>query len=144
MQGILLVATQFLLIALLAWPFSAPVWIVPSLLLVLPAVFLAGWTLTCNRPGNFNIRPELKKGAQLITTGPYAFVRHPMYVCVLWFGLVAALLYASVFKLLMLLLLYIVLWMKAGLEEKALRVQFPDYANYAAAVGRFLPEKWRG
>ena len=133
-------AVQFLLIALLIWPYTAAVWIVPAL----PALALAIWTLSYNRPGNFNIRPELKEGAQLIKTGPYGLVRHPMYVCALWFGLSAVLLYASWLKLLWLLFLFAVLWMKSSLEEKALRGCFPDYAAYAANVGRFLPKKMPG
>ncbi len=144
MKGILLVGAQFVLIALLLWPFTAPVWLLPSMLLALPAMALAFWTLAYNRPGNFNIRPVLKEGAQLITSGPYARVRHPMYVCVLWFGLAAALLYSSWLKLLLLLLLFAVLWMKAAEEEKGLRASFPAYASYAATVGRFLPKQMPG
>ena len=42
------------------------------------AVTLAIWTLTVNRPGNFRIVPDPKTGGQLITSGPYHWIRHPM------------------------------------------------------------------
>lgn len=137
--GLLLVSAQFLLIASLIWPFSPVALFWPAALLAMPAVALALWTLACNRPGNFNIRPALKEGAQLITHGPYAWVRHPMYVCVLWFGVAAVVLYASWLKVLLWLALLIVLWLKAAVEEAALMAHFAAYGTYAATVGRFVP-----
>lgn len=137
--GPVLVGAQFLLIALLIWPFSPAALIWPAALLAIPAVVLALWTLTCNRPGNFNIRPALKEGAQLITHGPYVWVRHPMYLCVLWFGVAAIVLYASWLKVIFWLALLVVLWLKAAVEEAALVAHFAAYPAYAATVGRFVP-----
>lgn len=139
MQSVLLVAAQFMLIALLIWPSSGLLYIWPALLLALPALALAIWTLFHNRPGNFNIRPTLKAGALLVTDGPYAWVRHPMYVCVLWMGIAAVVLYASWLKLAALMALAGVLWLKAAVEEKALRLKFPSYEEYASRVPRFIP-----
>ena len=139
MYGGLLVSAQFMLIMLLIWPWTAPVFVLPALLLTLPALALGIWILRHNRIGNFNVRPELKSGAQLIIDGPYALVRHPMYVAVLWLGLCAVVLYASTVALLLLGLLYLVLDRKAALEESYLRIHFADYEAYADKVWRFLP-----
>ena len=139
MYGRFLVCAQFLLIMLLIWPWTAPVFVLPALLLTLPALALGIWILRHNRIGNFNIRPELKSGAQLIIDGPYALVRHPMYVAVLWLGLCAVVLYASAAALLLWGLLYWVLDRKAAIEETYLRIHFADYEAYANKVGRFLP-----
>ena len=38
--------------------------------------------LQYNRRHNFYIRPILKEGAKLVTTGIYRYVRHPMYLSV--------------------------------------------------------------
>jgi protein-S-isoprenylcysteine O-methyltransferase Ste14 len=141
MYGRLLVAAQFTLIMLLIWPWTVPVLMWPALLMILPALVFGVWILKHNRIGNFNIRPELKSGSQLITDGPYALVRHPMYVAVLWFGLCAVLLYASAAALLLWGLLLVVLDRKAALEEIYLRAHFADYAAYANRVGRFLPRR---
>lgn len=141
MYGRLLVSAQFLLIMLLIWPWTAPVFVLPALLLTLPALALGIWILRHNRIGNFNIRPELKSGAQLIIEGPYALVRHPMYVAVLWLGLCAVVLYASAATLLLWGLLYWVLDRKAVIEETYLRIHFDDYEAYADKVGRFLPRR---
>lgn len=140
-SGRLLVAVQFLLIALLIWPWSAPVFVVPAIAMALPAVAFGLWILKHNRPGNFNIRPELKPGARLVVDGPYALVRHPMYVAVLWLGLCAVLLYVSAVGCLLWLLLLLVLDRKASLEERYLRAHFPEYTAYAEKIGRFLPKR---
>ena len=144
MYGRLLVTAQFLLIMLLIWPWTAPVFVLPALLMTLPALVLGIWILRHNRIGNFNIRPELKSGAQLIVDGPYALVRHPMYVMVLWLGLCAVVLYASAAALLSWGLLYWVLDRKAALEESYLRIHFAEYEAYADKVGRFLPRYLSG
>lgn len=144
MYGGLLVSAQFMLIMLLIWPWVAPVFVLPALLLTLPALAFGVWILRHNRIGNFNIRPELKSGAQLIIDGPYALVRHPMYVAVLWLGLCAVVLYASTAALLLWGLLYWVLDRKAALEESYLRIHFTAYEAYAEKVGRFLPRRQPG
>jgi protein-S-isoprenylcysteine O-methyltransferase Ste14 len=144
MYGGLLVTGQFMLIMLLIWPWTAPVFVLPALLMTLPALVLGIWILRHNRIGNFNIRPELKSGARLVVGGPYALVRHPMYLVVLWLGLCAVVLYASAAALLLWGLLYWVLDRKAALEESYLRIHFAEYEAYADKVGRFLPRRIPG
>ena len=48
------------------------------------------WALSCNRPGNFNIRPTPRAGGQLVQQGPYRWIRHPMYTAVMACGLACA------------------------------------------------------
>lgn len=144
MYGRLLVTAQFLLIMLLIWPWTAPVFVLPALLMTLPALVFGIWILRHNRIGNFNIRPELKSGARLIVDGPYALVRHPMYVVVLWLCLCAVVLYVSAAALLLWGLLYWVLDRKAALEESYLRTHFAEYEAYADKLGRFLPRRLPG
>jgi protein-S-isoprenylcysteine O-methyltransferase Ste14 len=139
LAGQFLVAAQFALILWLIWPFTAQHWSPIALALVGAAVVLGVWTLAHNRPGNFNIRPQAKAGAQLVTGGPYRFVRHPMYSAVLLFAAAEAVAYADPWKILAVLLLAAVLLGKAVLEERALAVQFAAYPAYAARVRRLVP-----
>ena len=141
MYGRFLVAAQFMLIGLLIWPWTSPVFVLPALLMTLPALAFGIWILRHNRIGNFNIRPELKSGARLIIDGPYALVRHPMYVAVLWLGLCAVVLYASAMAVLLWVLLFLVLDRKAAVEETYLHTHFANYQAYADKVGRFLPRR---
>lgn len=103
------------------------------------SVGLAGWTLWHNRLGNFNVHPEPKTNGQLVTTGPYRLIRHPMYTAVL---LLAAGLVCVADQLLAWLAcaaLFAVLWVKAMLEERWLRECHPRYANYCQRSKRFIP-----
>jgi len=82
----------------------------------------------------------LKEGHELITSGPYALVRHPIYMGLLltvlgcaiargeWRGLVA---FAIVFG---------ELWHKLSLEEKWMREQFGEsYTAYSQRVSTLVP-----
>ncbi len=137
--GHLLVAAQFALLAWLIWPLTAQAWSLPALALLGCALALGVWTLTHNRPGNFNIRPEPKASAKFVTSGPYRFVRNPMYCAVLLFAAAFVLAYGDPWKILCWLALALVLLAKALLEERGLRATFPGYAEYAARVRRFIP-----
>ena len=138
MQGRLLVAVQFALIAWLIWPFTPQVWSALALALLLPSLLLGVWTLLHNRPGNFNIRPEPKASGRLVTGGPYRYIRHPMYSALLLFAAAEVAAYADVWKLAAWLLLAAVLWGKTVLEERGLREKHVDYAAYAGRVRRFV------
>jgi len=137
-----LVAVQFgLILALVGaarWPVPQLAW-PPTLFLLALAVVLGVWTLGYNRLGNFNIRPELRRGARLITGGPYRHIRHPMYTSVL-LG-VGALVVADArpWRIALLVALLVVLILKAAREEQYLRAAFPEYAAYAARTWRFVP-----
>ena len=85
--GSLLVALQFgcmLLLAVLALPAAARGAIAPACwLLAVASLALAVWILLHNRLGNFNIQPLPKQHGVLVTSGPYHWIRHPMYTTVM-------------------------------------------------------------
>lgn len=97
------------------------------------------WTLRHNRIGNFNVHPEPKAAGLLVTSGPYRYVRHPMYVALLLFGAAVCFFYRDAWKIACWLVLALVLWAKSILEERALRRHFADYVGYAQRVRRFIP-----
>lgn len=137
-----LVALQLGLIVTLIvatrWPVLPRAW--PLMLFLLGmAVLLGVWALGFNRWGNFNIRPELRAGARLVTRGPYRWIRHPMYASVL-LG-VGALVYADprLWRVVLLVALLCVLMVKAAREEAYLRAAFPEYSAYAARTWRLIP-----
>ncbi len=82
----------------------------------------------------------IKEGHQLITSGPYALVRHPIY-CGLLLGFVGSAVALGQWRgLLAVALVFGVLWYKLGLEEKWLRVQFGDsYDSYCRRVRALIP-----
>ena len=138
-MGRLLVAAQFALLAWLIWPLTAQVWSLPALALLACATSLGVWTLAHNRPGNFNIRPEPKTSGRLVTSGPYQYVRNPMYSALLLFAAAEVVAYDDIWKIACWFALALVLLAKALLEERALHALFPGYAEYAKRVRRFIP-----
>ncbi|WP_333604995.1 methyltransferase family protein [Novosphingobium sp.] len=72
-------------------------------------------------------------------SGLYRFVRHPMYSGYLINHLGILLLFLSVWNVAVIALCWILLWMRAGEEEKVL-LQDPAYRSYASAVrSRLIP-----
>lgn len=124
----------FLLVAAFAW-FSHPT--IGSLWAGIPAS-LCGLALRAWAAGH------LAKNAQLAQSGPYAWVRNPLYIGTLLVaaGLVVAsrsiglgILFAAVFGLIYLPVIQ--------LEEQHLRSLFPEYADYAQRVPALLPRlRW--
>ena len=137
--GRLLVAAQFALLAWLIWPLTPQAWSPPALALLACAGALGLWTLVHNRPGNFNIRPEPKVSGRLVTSGPYRYVRNPMYSALLLFAAAEVVAYRDPWKILCWLALALVLLAKSMLEERGLREQHSAYAEYAKRVRRFIP-----
>jgi len=137
--GRLLVAAQFALIGWLIWPLTPQAWSPPALVLLGGAIMLGAWSVVHNRPGNFNIHPEPKASGQLITEGPYRFMRNPMYSALLLFAAAEVIAYADRWKIICWFALALVLLAKSLLEERGLRARFPEYAVYTKRVRRFIP-----
>ncbi len=136
------VAAQFgIIAAMLLWPAhwrpGAAAWALAA-----AAVALAGWVFAYNRPGNFNVRPEPKDGARMVTGGPYARVRHPMYSALLLGCAALPAAAPDLPRVLGWVLLVLVLRGKSALEEKLLLQRWPDYAAYRARTQRFVPWIW--
>ncbi|MDZ7653677.1 MAG: isoprenylcysteine carboxylmethyltransferase family protein [Burkholderiaceae bacterium] len=138
----LLVALQFALIAVLLLTTEAagtPVANALAFACVIAGTFVGVAALAANRPGNFNVQPELKAGARLISDGIYAHIRHPMYTAVLLVMLAAVAADLRAWRVLVWLALLAVLLAKAVREEDYLRARFPEYAAYQARSARLLP-----
>jgi protein-S-isoprenylcysteine O-methyltransferase Ste14 len=141
--GAVLVALQFALIAALA-AHALPALRAGSVpagawLCGLAGALLATAAFSFNRPGNFNIRPHPREGGRLVREGPYRLVRHPMYTSVLLCGAAAAWAAAHPAAWVEFALLVVVLAFKASIEERAMLVTHPGYAEYRARTRRFVP-----
>lgn len=141
--GKLLVVGQFgLLGGLMLRCFSHAVTVMPgwwSYALWLSGFALSLWTLSANRPGNFNIRPEPKAGGHLVQTGPYRWIRHPMYTSVLLVAAGASAWLADLAGAAAWLALLAVLIAKSHLEERWLVERYSDYQTYRKGTWRLVP-----
>jgi len=99
------------------------------------------WVLRVNSYAGRTI--QVDAGQTVISTGPYAWVRHPMYfgTVVLWMGTPLALGSWVALPVFALLVSFYVLRLLS--EEKVLRTELPGYAEYCAKT-RFhlIPLVW--
>lgn len=139
--GRLLVVLQFGLLALAGWRAgSSPSAVdVPVIALLAGSAGVAAWALAANRPGNFNIRPTPRHDGTLVTSGPYRWIRHPMYTAVLLAAAAAAVKSPGPVDAGLWFALLAVLLLKARIEERALARRFPAYTDYQARTTRFVP-----
>lgn len=86
--------------------------------------------------------PRPRTDSRLITTGIYAWLRHPLYTCLLLASLGWAGLFHSRAALILTLPLGLFLIAKARREERWLREQFPEYEQYRRRVAAFVPGLW--
>jgi protein-S-isoprenylcysteine O-methyltransferase Ste14 len=97
------------------------------------------WALLTLRR-SFSVFPEAR---QLVTHGPYGWVRHPLYSVYLVSYTLVALPRVSLAAVLIAGLAIAAQILRSRREEEVLRSVFPEYAEYAARVPAFLPRLGR-
>ena len=99
-------------------------------------------TLSYNKIDNFRIIPELKPKSQLILTGPYHLIRHPMYssLVIIVFG--TSLYRNHLINFIGLTLLIVAVYAKAKKEEFLLENFYPAYKDYRKRTAMFIPFLW--
>lgn len=89
------------------------------------------------------IRVQTERGQTVISTGPYHYVRHPMYAGGIPFMVGTTLMLGSWYGLLMGLIFVVGLAFRAVQEERVLRAELPGYDEYMEQVKyRFIPYVW--
>ncbi len=103
------------------------------------AVILGGWAVKTMRLGKFNIVPDPQQNVTLITSGPYRYIRHPMYLSILIFFLAPVLFQPSLSVLLTYGLLAFTLVIKLHYEERLLRQALSAYSHYQTHSKKLIP-----
>jgi protein-S-isoprenylcysteine O-methyltransferase Ste14 len=89
------------------------------------------------------VKVQAERGHRVIDTGPYAWVRHPMYSGVTLFFVGVPLLVGSWWGVAMVPLFVTLLAIRAGIEERTLMAGLSGYADYVARVRyRLVPGLW--
>jgi protein-S-isoprenylcysteine O-methyltransferase Ste14 len=89
---------------------------------------------------NWSRSVTIKQGHELITTGPYALVRHPIYTGILTGFLGTAIALSEVRGIIVFVLVFLVFWAKLRMEEEWMRSQFgQSYAAYAHQTAALVP-----
>jgi protein-S-isoprenylcysteine O-methyltransferase Ste14 len=119
-----------------------PLWLtVLALAFVLSGLLMVFWVLKSNSFAASTIRVE--PGQPVISTGPYAIVRHPMYLGMDLWCLFTPLALGSYFALPVFALLIPVIIFRLLNEEKVLRHELPGYSDYCLHTRfRLVPLLW--
>ncbi|MCA1467649.1 isoprenylcysteine carboxylmethyltransferase family protein [Bradyrhizobium sp. IC3195] len=89
------------------------------------------------------VKLQAERAQHVISTGPYAYVRHPMYSGMILFFTGVPLLLGSWWGLAMMPLLLALLAVRIPIEERTLREGLPGYTDYTARVRhRLIPGVW--
>lgn len=138
-------------IVLLSWPHIPLPWLYQSFLppglwtFWLGAVVTVGGLLFAvwareHLGSNWSRSVTIKQDHQLIVSGPYAIVRHPIYTGILTGFLGSAIATTQVRGLIAFLLIALILWSKLRMEEQWMRAQFGEtYSLYAKRVAALIP-----
>ena len=92
------------------------------------------WTLLSNPFASSAVRIQHERAHSVISTGPYAIVRHPMYFGVFLFCLGSGLALGSAWSALALLPVMAVFARRTLREDRMLQEELPGYREYAARV----------
>ena len=89
---------------------------------------------------------HLAKDARLATSGPYAYIRNPLYLGTLLAALGIVIASRSLWLAIIFVVAFASIYLPAvELEEQHLLEIFPDYLAYAARIPRFWPRtRWPG
>jgi protein-S-isoprenylcysteine O-methyltransferase Ste14 len=127
------------------WSDSVPAWLQwLSLFAVAASYALCFWAMRVNRFFSSVIRIQSDRGHVVITTGPYAFIRHPGYLAGLLIVVPSGLALDSWLAAALLVVCSLpFLLYRAITEDRVLLAELPGYRQYADRVRwRLVPGIW--
>jgi protein-S-isoprenylcysteine O-methyltransferase Ste14 len=118
-------------------------WHTVGAIAILVAFAIIHWTVLENPYAVVVVRVQRERGQHVIMTGPYQFVRHPMYAGAIFFFVGMPLLLGSWYGLIGALVMIALFCVRITIEERTLRAELEGYAEYAADVPyRLIPGVW--
>ena len=138
--GIIVVAG---LDARFAWS-SAPLWVkILGGIGFSLSLALTFWVMTANTFLSTFVRIQDDRGHYTVTRGPYRFVRHPMYVGILFMSWGIPLLLGSWWAVIPGALIMVLFVIRTALEDRTLQAELPGYQDYVQKVRyRLIPGVW--
>jgi protein-S-isoprenylcysteine O-methyltransferase Ste14 len=114
-----------------------------GLAMYLLSTALIMWVFRANSFAAPVVKVQTERNHRVISSGPYAFVRHPMYSGVILFFVGVSVLLGSWWGVAIAPVFVILFAIRARIEERTLVEGLPDYADYAARVRyRLVPGLW--
>ncbi len=88
---------------------------------------------------NWGMPMSLRQDHELVTSGPYAYIRHPIYTGIM-LAMIGSVLAVGVLWLLLFVLYFVYFIISARTEERMMIAQFPDtYPAYRRRTKMLIP-----
>ena len=100
--------------------------------------FLMIWARITFKSRSFHLTAEPTEG-NLVTSGPYKWIRHPIYTAVIYFSWASLIAFPKIEVLAAVFLISAGLFTRMLLEEKELNNAYPEYAEYSKRAKRLIP-----
>ncbi len=120
------------------FPYPSICWWAGAVITIAGLIF-SGWAR--QRLGrNWSVVVSIKTNHELVTDGPYAMVRHPLYTGLL-LGFLGSVIALDKWRgMLSFILVFAIFWNKLRLEEKWMLAHFgSEYEKYSKCVARLVP-----
>jgi len=102
------------------------------------AIGLSIWARRSFKDGQFSIHAQ-PVDRPLLLSGPYKFIRHPMYssaLLLIWSGIFG---HISMINVIIGLIVTSIIVVRIVVEEQLLRTTYPDYDDYSKRTKRIIP-----
>ncbi len=115
-----------------------------ALAFILVGYAIGSWALMENRFFSGTVRIQKERRHHVISSGPYAVVRHPGYAGALLTYLATPFLLDSLWTFAPVVFMTVVLLIRTDLEDRTLKHELPGYKEYALQKTRYrlLPGIW--
>jgi protein-S-isoprenylcysteine O-methyltransferase Ste14 len=138
-KSIVFVVLQFLSLGLIG--LTGPIIPGSFVLMVIEIVGLGLgiWAVLVMKIGNFNITPDPPQASDLVRTGPYQLIRHPMYLALLLTTLPLVINHFTLFRIIIWIVLLVNLLLKLDYEEGLLSEKMTEYNTYKTESNKIIP-----
>lgn len=102
------------------------------------AIAVLPWARRSFQPGQFNIHETPKDGV-LISSGPFKYIRHPMYasaLAIIWSGIAG---HFSYLNLAIGIFITVVVFIRISIEEQYLHASYQGYGDYSQKTRLIIP-----
>ncbi len=125
------------------WSSMAALLLYPGVFLHILGMVVLGWAMSANPFVEKTVRIQTDRNQRVISTGPYAIVRHPMYTGMILIGIGYPLIAGSAWSLLPLFVYIGLFVLRTVLEDRTLQAELPGYGEYLRITRyRLLPYVW--
>ncbi|MGI9534164.1 MAG: methyltransferase family protein [Thermodesulfobacteriota bacterium] len=118
-------------------------WIFLGIIMFITGDFIILWAMAVNKWFSKVVAIQTERGHEVITTGPYRYIRHPGYIgwVLMWVGI--PLILDSLWAFVPIAATIVIIVIRTTWEDNTLKTELPGYVEYASKVKfKLIPGVW--